>query len=352
MLRQLARLGRAVPSISPRAWTVAVYASANDDTVTAREAGFEGVACVDDAARALELYGDLWRQTGLAWARRWCDGLLDFVLAMQDDDGRWVNFIRDWEGTPNREGRTSRAAADSFWQARAMLALARTPEELDDGRVAVALERGLPHLLESSAPSDVRSLHILTVLALLARDDRPAWRAVLNGWCDELVACSRDGVLMNSVMERGEPHLWAHFEESALADASTVLARPPLLRAARRSADALYTDVVNSGFDRPSVSPFDVATTCDAMRRVAMASGEPAYLDLARQARAWFDGRNPAGRAVYDRVKGRVADGIDDGRLNENSGAESNIVTAQALFGDVLATAERFDPALLGGPPA
>jgi hypothetical protein len=38
---------------------------------------------------------------------------------------------------------------------------------------------------------------------------------------------------------------------------------------------------------------------------------------------------------VYDRVNGRVNDGIDDGRLNPHSGAESNIVGAQALLPDV-----------------
>jgi hypothetical protein len=46
---------------------------------------------------------------------------------------------------------------------------------------------------------------------------------------------------------------------------------------------------------------------------------------------------------VYDRTSGRVHDGIDDGVLNPNSGAESNIAGAQALIGDVAAGA----PALL-----
>ena len=88
--------------------------------------GYEGVACVDDAARALDLYCALWEATRLPWLRRWCDGLLDFILAMQGADGRWLNFILDWEGTPNLAGRTSMAGGD-FWQSRAVLALARPP---------------------------------------------------------------------------------------------------------------------------------------------------------------------------------------------------------------------------------
>jgi hypothetical protein len=341
VLRQIARLGHGVPSISSKALAVAVYASANDDTVVAREAGFEGVACVDDAARALELYCELWRATKLPWTLRWCEGLLDFVLAMQDDDGRWVNFIRDWGGSPNRVGRTSVAGGD-FWQARAMLSLATASRALDDSRIDRAFESGLPYLIENGAPPDVRSLHVLAVLAMSRDRERRHLQSVLSSWCDELVACRDGDVLMNSSVEVGEPHLWAHYQESALADASVVLDRPELLDAARRSADALFTPLIHSGFDRPLTSPFDVATSYDVMTRLAAASGEATYHVLAGEAREWFNGRNPSGQPVYDREKGRVADGIDHGRLNAHSGAESNIVGAQAQFSDVIASAGRF----------
>jgi hypothetical protein len=42
---------------------------------------------------------------------------------------------------------------------------------------------------------------------------------------------------------------------------------------------------------------------------------------------------------VYDRRAGRVHDGIDNGVLNRCSGAEANIVGAQALLADVIASA-------------
>ena len=40
---------------------------------------------------------------------------------------------------------------------------------------------------------------------------------------------------------------------------------------------------------------------------------------------------------MYDRVRGRVADGIDEGRISENSGAEANLVAAEALIEDAVA---------------
>src|SRR5436305_1845363 len=57
----------------------------------------------------------------------------------------------------------------------------------------------------------------------------------------------------------------------------------------------------------------------------------------ARDAGGWFDGRRPAGRPGYDRAAGRVADGLDGTLLNPHSGAESNVVGAQALLDDVAA---------------
>jgi hypothetical protein len=71
------------------------------------------------------------------------------------------------------------------------------------------------------------------------------------------------------------------------------------------------------------------------MDRLHIATNEPSYARWRDHARAWFDGRNTAGRPVYDRISGRVHDGIDDGILNPHSGAESNIVGAQALFPEV-----------------
>jgi hypothetical protein len=246
-------------------------------------------------------------------------------------------------------GRTS-VAGGEFWQARAMLSLAKAARVLDDPRIESALSRGLPYLIESPAPSDVRALHVLAALEMCRDGARQELRPVMSTWCDEIVACASDGVLMNSSMERGEPHLWAHFQESALAKASGVLHRPELLEVAARSADRLFIDIIDTRFDRPLTSPFDVATTYDVMRRLAKAQGDPKYATLADEALDWFNGRNPAGRPVYDRVKGRVADGIDEGTLNDHSGAESNIVGAQTLLIEVASGAPHWALAEVRGP--
>lgn len=340
MLRQIARLTRNVPSAGPRSLAVAVYADAGDTTVGAKESGTEGVACVDDAARALELYCDLWDATRLPWALRWCEGLLDFILSMQDADGRWVNFILDWDGTPNRTGRTS-VAGGGFWQSRALLALARASRSIRDERVGIALSIGLPHIVDATGvPSDVRSLQALTALTLLdsgSPDDR--WDDLLTAWSDEIVSCQIDGTLMNADAELGRPHLWGHIQEGVLAEIGARLGRSELIDTACGSADRVFTDVIASSFDLPRTQPYDVSSAISSLSRLASVTGRAAYAQLATDARDWFDGRNPAHRPVYDRVSGRVADGLDGDVLSTHSGAEANVVAAQALFSDAVALA-------------
>jgi hypothetical protein len=320
---------------------IAVYADGLDQPVRAQEAGYEGVACVDDAARALELYCDLWEATGLPWVLRWCEGLLDFILAMQDSDGRWLNFILDWEGTPNRGGRTS-IAGGGFWQARAVLALARALLVLDDARIETALRRALPHIMTATdVPADVRALHISTALVLSDGLLDYGLDELLPTWSDELLRCRAGDVLMNAPDERGRPHLWGHIQEGVLADASARLDRDDLLVIACRSAEQLFEGIVKTSFALPRIQPYDVASVVYGLNRLADVTGASDYAALAAASRAWFDGRNPAGRSVYDRRSGRVADGIDERRVSGHSGAEANIVCAQALFDDATTVARR-----------
>jgi len=339
VLRQLARLTRPVTAAGSAAVALAVYAGADDTPITARESGVEGVACVDDAARAIVLLCALWEATELPWIRTWCDGLLDFLAWMQDADGRWLNFVTDWDGTRNRNGASS-FAGGAFWQARALHAAARAAIVLGDARALAMLDRGLIWMREP-APPDVRALHVMAAVDLLRAGRIPRLRDHLTGWIDQMLACTRDGMLMNAPGDTGRPHLWGHVQEAALADAGALLGRDDVVVIAQRSAELVFRDVITTGFDLPRVQPYDVASAIQVMDRLHAVTGSVEYADLAASARRWFDGRNPAARAVYDAGRGRVADGIDEGRLNANSGAEANVVAAQALLDRVVVQARR-----------
>ena len=340
MIRQIARLTRRIPAISRRAVAIAVYANDEDRGLAARDRGFEGVACVDDAARAVILLLDLYRDTDDRRLREWASGLVDFVLFMQREDGRFHNFIRDWEGSINTDGPTSYPGG-TFWQARAVRALARAHLVLRDPRVAAPLARGFAFATVNPAPPDVRTIHVLAALDLMRAGLTPVLRETLERWCDEIAEC-RDGEILLNNPNEPVPHLWGHVQEGVLAEAAPLLDRPDLLDLARQSARSLLAPQIERAFPDRTVQPYGVASAVYVMDRLYQGTGEAAYARWRDQARAWFDGRNSASLPVYDRVNGRVHDGIDDGRLNPHSGAESNIVGAQALLPDVAARVHAF----------
>ena len=299
----------------------------------ARESGVEGVACVDDAARASALLLTLWAATGNDGLKRWAEGLLEFVLWMHAGGGLWHNFIFDWQGTRNVDGVTS-ASGVNFWQARATCALAEANLVLHRDCARDILTQAFESAESAAPPSDVRAVHALGLLAVLKHAPDPRLLTLLGAWCDEMAECRRDGMLMNSPDERGRPHLWGHVQEAVLADASVVLDRPDLLTVAVSSAEAVFAEVIEAGFDLPHVQSYEVQSAAVVMDRIAAVTRQPRYAEMAQMARSWFDGRNPAGAAIYERAAGRVADGLDDQRVSDRSGAEANITAGLALVGD------------------
>lgn len=332
MLRQLARLTRPLPAAGPRALAIAVYGSDGDRPIAAAESGFEGVACVDDAARACELLCDVWAATGSAVVREWAEGLLQYVTWMQAEPGLWFNFVLDWDGARNRSGPTSGPGVN-FWQARALNALAAAWTVLGDEPSEAALAAGLKLAEASECPPDLRALQVQALLRVLRHQPTPEMLSLLSRWCEELVSCRRGDFLLNSAQETQAPHLWGHLQEAVLAEASVLLARPDLLRVAEAGADALFSGLIESGFAADHVQPYGVQMAVEAMDRLHGATGSPARQRLGGLAREWFAGRNAARLPVYDQEQGRVADGIDFGVLNRHSGAESNIAAGMALFG-------------------
>ncbi|HVR88429.1 MAG TPA: hypothetical protein VHG53_02660 [Candidatus Limnocylindria bacterium] len=330
MLTRLRALTRPLDLSGAPALGIAIYADHRGEAFGAWESGEEGVACIDDVARALVLWCDLWERTRLPVARAWIDGLLAFCRWMQQADGRFLNFVLDWNGARNVEGVTSRADGASFWHARGARAMAKIWRTFGDERARADLERAMAWFDDRPAGSDVRAIQILAAL------DGGGHEPAVSRWCDEIVRMRKDELILDA-HDAIEPHLWGHIQEGVLAEAGVVLERPELVDVARRSADRYLGPLVSGGFDLPTVQPYGVASAVYVMDRLYAATGDAHYRDAARDARAWFDGRNLASSPVYDRSAGRVADGLDLGRLNPHSGAESNILGAQALVADVAA---------------
>jgi hypothetical protein len=160
-------------------------------------------------------------------------------------------------------------------------------------------------------------------------DSASAERAV--AWSREIAGYSSGRRLLNAAGEQ-PVHLWGHLQEVALADTGAALGHADLVECARESTEALLLPAVDSGFDFAQVLPFDVSCTVAGLAAVGRATTNQRYTAAAERGRQWFSGRNTAAQPVYDARRGMVYDGIDNGQVSRNSGAESNIEGALALL--------------------
>jgi len=306
-------------------------ADAPDQLRVAREQGYEGVACVDDAARAVVLYCALWRRDPQPAYRARATALLQFVTYMQDPDGRFANFILDWHGHKNVHGRTSQLGG-APWQARALHALACG--QLTFGNAAdwdAAFRRGLPWIDDGMPYLDIRAVAVMAVVQHWQATGERTSAAFAIRWSTEIAGTTSGQRLLDA---RGVDtiHLWGHLQEYALAEVSEALHRPDFLGAARASADMLLVPALDWCLTADHVLPFDMSCIARGLAAVGRVTGEARYADGARVAQAWFSGCNSARALVYEPHRGTVYDGVDAGRVSRNSGAESNIEGGLALL--------------------
>ena len=111
----------------------------------------------------------------------------------------------------------------------------------------------------------MRCLHALAALDLLQRGADPTLAATLDGWCEEILSSRSGAMLTNLPGEQGQPHLWGHVQEAVLVDAAPVLGREDLQEVAVESAEAVFADVIRSGFELPLVCAYDVQSAVFVM---------------------------------------------------------------------------------------
>lgn len=76
------------------------------------------------------------------------------------------------------------------------------------------------------------------------------------------------------------------------------------------------------GFDQ---QPIEVAALAEAARTALDATGDERWAVLLRRCAAWFTGANDRGLVMVDELTGGGFDGLEDGSVNQNQGAESTL---------------------------
>lgn len=312
---------------------VLVYAEPDPDEldvyrlVVAADSGHEGIACVDDTARAALLALALHERSGssraLALATRW----LTFLAYMQYPDGEFANFIRNGAGVRNASGPTS-IKGGAWWTVRALWALARAYRVTGRRQFLTQYQRCL-----FVPPDDckIRAVVALAEMELYEAKPTGALAESILEHCEFIVDSARDGYFRDQP-ESATVSLWGYHQLHAVARAARVVDAPYLLTACRKTVSTLVEPDVRAGFwhSYPSrvkdgVCAYDVAPLVQGLAEMYRATNAARYRDMALRAAAWFYGRNDAGVAMYDPAAGRCRDGISGGVASLNCGAESAI---------------------------
>ena len=82
--------------------------------------------------------------------------------------------------------------------------------------------------------------------------------------------------------------------------------------------------------DEGDEQPLDAAALVEACVEAFRVTGSPTYCQRAKDAFAWFHGRNRWGLSLYDEATGACHDGVGPEGLSRNEGAESTLAYLQA----------------------
>jgi multiple sugar transport system substrate-binding protein len=342
---------------------VSLYAEAPDYRLVGSPArdGFEGIASVDDAARAAVVYLRDYEMTGDVRSRDEALGLLAFITGMEQGDGEFVNFI-DSAGRLNRNAQSSRKSM-SYWAARSIWAMGEAvrvlgPRDsaklksmrpvLDRALARMSREIDTGHLIGESTTATSEAL--LGVLSLEGSGHSAAYSTLAQRTA-ALIAAKSAGTATNApwgahVDGPTAPwHAWGSRAVEALATAQNTLGRSEYGASARKEADGLWgrfllagqipTEVSSDGTATwyPQIA-YGIGSIVDGYLALAETSNDPRYAVFAGLTAGWFLGANPERLSMYDERSGRTFDGIDGPnplKLNRNAGAESTVEALLAL---------------------
>ncbi|HEY0603803.1 MAG TPA: sugar-binding protein [Herpetosiphonaceae bacterium] len=336
------------------------------------DASGEGIAALDDVARAVIVYLDFYAKTGNTRALERARAGLNFTLRLQADDGEFYNFVLDRGGTINQTGGTSYKSL-GWWAYRGLWALARgyaifkdadpeyaaqlqaaylKTEQALAARVDTTGQKITVHGFEvpGSIPDGAADATGVAVMALAE------YQAIApNATTEQLLTTLADGLRDYQLGGPGEYpwgmhphtlaapgfwHAWGSHQSQALARAGEVLKRDDYVDSAKREIDGFFAwQLATERVQEFGALPFrqgqqayGTNSIVQAAMNVYRATGDTRYARIGGLHASWFMGNNMARTPMYDPTTGRGYDGIDrELAVNQNAGAESTIEALMAL---------------------
>jgi len=335
----------------------------------------EGISCVDDVGRFMEVLETeicQYSKTELLLA---AIGMTRFLLYLSRDDGLWNNFI-DADGEINTSYRTS-TAEFQWWAIRGIRGLAASFGILKKYPVDLHLKEAVIHRLHSM------DQHLENVLKNYPQrieselGQRPSWLirnapdinsemlltlTKLHGhadfsYLDDIMKIA-DGLVDYQFQQTGSTvdgmyfcwqniwHNWGNNQSTALLKAYQITQDEKYLTSVRRWADNFVPFLVENNFPWDiTISPdgsysmnkfpqiaYGIHSVYSGMKLLSEITGNDDYSTRAEKVFSWFKGNNVANTPMYNPETGRCYDGINaDSDINYNSGAESTIECLLAI---------------------
>ena len=353
---------------------VHVYAEAPDYNWT--EAKGEGIACVDDVARAAIFYLRYFNVTNNAAHLIKAKLLYEFLFYMQAENGLFYNFINK-DHSINKEGSNSKPLPN-WWSWRALWAMGEAYRHFYESdkdfslRLQKSLIQGFNSLNEflSRYPkkTEVKGFRLPIWLPYQYASDQAS---VLVLALLPFYEVSKDTLVMHYIeklstgimlMQAGDSvsfpygahlswentwHAWGANQSEALLTSGDALKSKNFKNSAKLEIDYFYNYLIENNYlnefsvvnDSPvNVSHFPqiaygINPMVQACLQASKVLNDPSYSEKGAKVASWFFGLNPAGKAMYDAKSGRCYDGIvSKDKINLNSGAESTIEALMALL--------------------
>jgi hypothetical protein len=332
----------------------------------------EGFTCVDDVARAVQVYVRSSKFSSDTSVQNKTFNLIRFILEMQSSNGYFYNFLFI-NNTINTNGATSINNAN-WWSWRALYTLSETAplvrtkdtqlaDKIDAAiaKLIVTIKTDLvslpqtnkivngiivPQWLPAGSGTDQAAIIILGLIPSAAND------AVLKSYIKKLA----DGIV---VMQQGDAthfpyscilswentwHAYACDQAYALMKAGAFLNDATYTAKGMAVVDNFYPSLLQNGmkssFEVQSNGTDITLITEKSFEQIAYGirpmvtaaveayrlTNQDKYADLAGHLAAWFAGANDANTIMYSVSTGRCFDGIQSSSsVNTNSGAESTI---------------------------
>ena len=296
---------------------------------------------LDDNARALVAVSFYHRIYGGTMSERLAAVYLKFLELAAKDEGGFINYFNNDKkahDTRNSDENLEDSEARALW-ALATVLTSKLSEDLKT-RAKALLQKQCNKFEQVKSPRAL-AFHIKALATWLSLGENKEASDLIVKYADFLLALFNDNVTED----------WKWFEQS-LTYSNAVLPEALLLaykvtgnylyfKAGKTALDFLIKQSFNGDVCEPvgqngwfkhgekkniyDQQPEEVSSLVQAMRTMFDLNGDVLYQKKMSQAFSWFLGNNSLSQMVYSQMTGGCYDGLGEGQINLNQGAESTI---------------------------